>query len=347
MPDLDVRTFAATYVCTILALILIFVRLGLRHHRREVIHVDDVWMGVSLIPLIIRWGVIHVVLVYGTNNFDRKHYPIEDMSDAEIRWRIAGSKMIIATRIFYAGFIWCMKVCILGFYERLTARSKPTNIILSGCIGQMTPDPGHCVQAVAQLVTMGSLNILTDAALILIPLPLVFKSRLPVMRKIQLFLLFGVGMFVVCVTIIRMPLIIGDHSIQQARTLWASIECLVACIVANAPVLNSFLRRKSRKPLCEEHNHSANSRRRRMPVTGQDSVGSLTRNGGNDGLDSVIETRTEVIQKIDIDPLESGNRSKVTRSPWRGDFLGTHIWTKEDRHGFPTWPPAVARGGKA
>ncbi|PWW80252.1 hypothetical protein C7212DRAFT_355752 [Tuber magnatum] len=332
MPELDTNTLVVTYVCTILALILIFVRLGLRYHRREGMYLDDIWMGISLVPLIIRLGVIHVVLAYGTNNFSRKEYPVEAMSEVETMRRTAGSKMILAGRIIYAGFVWCMKVCILGFYERLTALSAVPSV--------------NCVQAVGQLITMGTLNIFTDVALILIPLPLVFKSRLPIIRKLQLFLLLGLGIFVVCITIIRMPVIIVDKSIQKARTLWASIECLAACIVANAPALNSFLRQKARKPSRDENNPSVNSRRRRMPVTGQDSVGSLTRNDGSYGLGSVIETRTEVIQKIDIRPLESGDRSRVTRSPWRGDFLGTQIWTEQDRYGFPTWPPpAVARGG--
>jgi len=118
----------------------------------------------------------------------------------------------------------------------------------------MTPDPGReppptqlweimlteypdCVQAIAQLVTMGSFNISTDVVLILIPLPLVIKSGLPSIRyrsleisseieeiltdyrKLQLFLLFSVGLFVVCITIIRMPVIISDKSVQKARTL--------------------------------------------------------------------------------------------------------------------------------
>ncbi|KAG0128166.1 hypothetical protein HOY82DRAFT_39465 [Tuber indicum] len=368
MQELDTNTLVATYVCTILALILIFLRLGLRCRRKEGMRVDDVWMGISLVPLIVRLGVIHVVLAYGTNNFSRKAHPIEDISEVEIRQRSTGSKMVLAGRVFYAGFVWCMKVCVLGFYERLTARSKPYGLLIDityvtlfltyvavvfvtflecrpfPVYWQMIPDPGRCVQAVAQLVTMGSLNILTDAVLILIPLPLVFRARLPLIRKIQLFLLFGVGMFVISVTMIRMPVIINDKSAQKARTLWASIECLAACVVANAPVLNSLLRRKAKKPRSDEYNISANSRRRRMPVTGQDSVGSLTRNDGSDGLGSVIETRTEVVQKIDIDPLESRDRSGVTRSPWRGDFLGTQIWTEQDRYGFPAWPPpAVAR----
>lgn len=107
MPELDTSTLVVTYVCTILALILIFVRLGLRCHRREGMYLDDVWMGISLVPLIVRLGVIHVVLAYGTNNFSRKGHPIEDMSEAEITRRTTGSKMILAGRIFYAG-LWVL-----------------------------------------------------------------------------------------------------------------------------------------------------------------------------------------------------------------------------------------------
>lgn len=143
---------------------------------------------------------------------------------------------------------------------------------------------------------MATFNILTDAMLILIPLPMVFKSRLPLIRKIQLLVLFGLGFFVMAVTIVRLPVIIGDQSVQKARTLWASIECCVACIVANAPVLNSFIQ-KVRKHTASEHGqyqlNSSYARRRRMPVTGQDSVGSLTR---NDEMISVIEVSLSPVQ---------------------------------------------------
>jgi hypothetical protein len=101
MPELDTSTLSATYVCTILTVILIFVRLTLRYHRKEEKHLDDLWMAISLAPLIIRLGVIHVVLVYGTTSFDRLRP--ETMSQTEIEHRIIGSKLILASRIFYAG----------------------------------------------------------------------------------------------------------------------------------------------------------------------------------------------------------------------------------------------------
>jgi len=188
---------------------------------------------------------------------------------------------------------------------------------------QIWPDPGPCVKANAQLVTMGAFNMYTsqflqqkkkkrkknfekkwstkanikqsqyratDLPLILLPLPLLFKARLPMLRKLQLFVLFGVSIFVIGITVIRMPIIISDDSLQKARTLWASIECLAACAVANAPVLNAFLHEHIQKrrdaqqdiELAKGEGEAACGNRRRimMPVTGQDSFGSLTRNNG-------------------------------------------------------------------
>ncbi|KAI5838852.1 hypothetical protein DFP73DRAFT_248890 [Morchella snyderi] len=351
----DITSIAISYVCTFFSAILIVTRLLVRFHRGERMCMDDTWMGISLAPLFIRLGIIHMVLVYGTNNIDFDKINVMGMSEEEMHRRVVGSKLILASRVVYAGFLWCMKVCILGFYERLTARSKPYGLLIDltyltcgvtfiavilGTVlecrpfpvyWQMSPYPGECVKAVAQLLTMATFNILTDAMLILIPLPMVFKSRLPLIRKIQLLVLFGLGLFVMAVTIVRLPVIIGDQSVQKARSLWASIECFVACVVANAPVLNSFIQNvRKHKATSEDGQYQLNSsyaRRRRMPVTGQDSVGSLTR---IDEMISVIETRTEVVQKIDINLDESLSRSRSKQSPWRGDFLGTQIWTETE-----------------
>lgn len=131
-----------------------------------------------------------------------------------------------------------------------------------------------------------------------IPLPLVFRARLPLIRKVQLALLFSVSLFMVSITIIRIPVIVDGGATQKSRSLWASIEVLIACIVANAPVLNSFLHslRHSSRQHQNQYRHDGNNRQRqqphsgaspssqrpraRMPVTGQDSFGSLTRNEG-------------------------------------------------------------------
>lgn len=66
-------------------------------------------------------------------------------------------------------------------------------------------------------------------------------------RKLQVVLLFGVGSFDIVITLIRMPIIMQSGAMQQSRTLWASIEILVACVVANAPILNNFVQEYRRK----------------------------------------------------------------------------------------------------
>jgi hypothetical protein len=216
---------------------------------------------------------------------------------------------------------------------------------------QVFPDPGNCVQAKMQLLVMGAMNMfvpnsptprrkqrltvtsVTDMALIIIPLPLVIGARLPMTRKFQLVVLFSVSLFVISITVIRMPIIIGDRILQKSRSLWASIglppppnrfprladgrgykEVMTACLVANAPVLNSLLHHTTRKHTNYQQNEdpgsdeSSVSRQRRrvvqMPVTGQNSFGSLTRNNGLDEGKSItindVEQQQQQMQLSEI-----------------------------------------------
>lgn len=66
-------------------------------------YADDMWMGISLCPLLIRLGLIHIVLVYGTNNFDYNEVNISEMSQGQIERRVIGSKLTLLSRVVYAG----------------------------------------------------------------------------------------------------------------------------------------------------------------------------------------------------------------------------------------------------
>ena len=55
-------------------------------------------MAASIIPLLARMGLVHVILLYGTNNA-----LITDGMDAEdIRKRAFGSRLVLPSRILYA-----------------------------------------------------------------------------------------------------------------------------------------------------------------------------------------------------------------------------------------------------
>ena len=108
---------------------------------------------------------------------------------------------------------------------------------------QVTPVPeARCRQGFAQLITMGVSDIITDIALVVFPLPVIFASKMRLGRKISLSLLFGLSLILVGITLYRMYATIESHSNQQLRSLIASLEILAAAAVSNALVLGSFVR---------------------------------------------------------------------------------------------------------
>lgn len=70
---------------------------------------------------------------------------------------------------------------------------------------QINPDPGNfCQAAVSRPIVWASFaaNVTSDVYLILIPLPLLWKSRLRLIEKIASTLVLGAGIFVlVCATL--------------------------------------------------------------------------------------------------------------------------------------------------
>jgi hypothetical protein len=72
-------------------------RVAGRYIRTEKLFKED-WLAFAcLIPLCIRMALVHLVLLYGTNNMTT-----EGVSDDILQQRITGSKLVLGSRIFYA-----------------------------------------------------------------------------------------------------------------------------------------------------------------------------------------------------------------------------------------------------
>jgi hypothetical protein len=113
---------------------------------------------------------------------------------------------------------------------------------------QVVPDPGpHCRQGMAQLITMGVTDVITDLVLVAFPLQVIFIAKMRLQRKISLSILFGLSLFLVAITIYRVYATVQSHSNQQTRSLIASLEILAATAVSNALVLGSFVRDRGAK----------------------------------------------------------------------------------------------------
>lgn len=108
---------------------------------------------------------------------------------------------------------------------------------------QVVPDPGaRCRQGYAQLLTMGTVNVITDILLVVFPIPIIIRSKMGLKRKLQLVSLFAGSLLPAGTTLYRIPNIINRDGSQQYRSLLASVEILFATAVANALVLGSFVR---------------------------------------------------------------------------------------------------------
>lgn len=108
---------------------------------------------------------------------------------------------------------------------------------------QVVPDPGgKCRQGYAQLLTMGTANVMTDLMLVMFPIPIIIGSQMGLKRKLQLTILFAGSLLPAGITLYRIPNIIRKDGSQQYRSLMASVEILFAAAVANALVLGSFVR---------------------------------------------------------------------------------------------------------
>lgn len=93
----------------------------------------------------------------------------------------------------------------------------------------------NCTVRKPNYIVIAVLNSITDMAIIIVPMPLLFKVKVPVKQKIALILLFSLGFFVIVATILR-----AYYSLKSLDTLmialgWASRETFVATIVACAP----------------------------------------------------------------------------------------------------------------
>ncbi|KAK5653880.1 hypothetical protein OQA88_7805 [Cercophora sp. LCS_1] len=261
----DKPTLLVCWWITIFCTVIILLRVSGRFVRTEKLFPEDKTAALAIVPLFLRMGCVHIVLVYGTNNAQLAD---ANLSDDELRKKSIASGLVLLSRILYAATLWVLKLTILEFFRRLNItweRSYDVSLVFVRCAlaatfvavvisdlaecqpfsnyWQVLPDPGgQCRQGYAQLLTMGVCNIVTDLMLVFFPIPIIIRSQMSTKRKMQLVLLFSLSLVVVAITLYRIPQIIRDHGSQQSRSLLASVELLFATAASNALVLGSFVR---------------------------------------------------------------------------------------------------------
>lgn len=132
---------------------------------------------------------------------------ISNYSAAEIRSRIYGSKLVLVVEQMQILTIWLIKSCLLIMYNRMTSVLPQHKIVIATSIyvgltfvtmevlylgvwcrpfsqyWAVPPNSSQCSAATNHLITNAVFNISSDLIIISIPMPLLFKVRLPKKNK--------------------------------------------------------------------------------------------------------------------------------------------------------------------
>ncbi|EGO59878.1 hypothetical protein NEUTE1DRAFT_145770 [Neurospora tetrasperma FGSC 2508] len=296
----DKPTLLVCWWMTMFCVVLILLRVCGRFVRTETLFSEDKTAALALVPLLLRMGCVHFILVNGTNNAD---FSSVRLSEEQMNRKAVASGLVLLSRVLYALTLWILKYAILQFFKRLNVsweRSYELTlsfikvtlvttfiaVIVSDVVecrpfrmySQVLPDPGgQCRQGYVQLLTMAICNIVTDLLLVFFPIPMIIRSQMSLTRKFQLVLLFSLSLGVVGVTVYRVPHIIRAQGSQQSRSLYASIELLFATAASNALVLGSFVRDRGVKKRKYKYSSIAAGSLERSPGSGP---GGAAPNGG-------------------------------------------------------------------
>src|SRR4051812_10067477 len=98
-PDLQDKhamnaTLLVSWWCTGFALAAILVRVGGRYVRTEKLFREDWIMFGNVFPLLVRMALVHVILIWGTNNTKTA-----GLTALDTHYRSTGSKLVLASRI--------------------------------------------------------------------------------------------------------------------------------------------------------------------------------------------------------------------------------------------------------
>ncbi|KAI2898736.1 hypothetical protein CBS63078_7485 [Aspergillus niger] len=112
----------------------------------------------------------------------------------------------------------------------------------------LTITTGHCVNRVGFYLATAITNTVSDVLLIIIPIPVVAKLKLPLVQKLGVGCMFGIGCLTIITSIIRlatlMPLVTSDDQTYEIAlaVIFIIIEANFIIICPCLPYLKQFLR---------------------------------------------------------------------------------------------------------
>ncbi|KAF1914655.1 hypothetical protein BDU57DRAFT_478958 [Ampelomyces quisqualis] len=215
--------------------------------------------------------IVAVWLGMGNNNFTPEQRAALEPGSQTWQYAVYGSKGHIVGWFMYTGLIWTLKACWTIYYSRMTDGVQKMDIrikvawflngttyiaavsmILFKCWPlhrqwQINPDPGNnCYPGASKLSVsfITSINTITDMYLMAIPLPIIYRAKLDIKKKISLIILFSGGWIVIIFGLLRCITLVSVGPTEPSESgQWSVRESFVAVLVSNTPMVFPLLKR--------------------------------------------------------------------------------------------------------
>ncbi|KAF7516275.1 hypothetical protein G7054_g14222 [Neopestalotiopsis clavispora] len=262
--------YAIGMTILVLRLVVRLVSVGWRGLRG-----DDIFAAIVMIMYTCDAATVHLVLttnivtkdMLGSNVEAATYQLTHTLTDDEIAQFELGSRLQLTAWYSYTALLWCLKGTMLCFFQRMTIglwQARLVKYLMYACIvtylavfftltfgcfptyknWQVTPDPGlKCTFRMQNFLVTVVLNVLTDAAILCIPLPLLWQLQVPLKKKIVVGLLICSGFFVIAAAIIRVVLTLGANPSGTNINRWGVRETIVGIIAVNIPILRPLFRK--------------------------------------------------------------------------------------------------------
>ncbi|KAJ5197938.1 uncharacterized protein N7498_007055 [Penicillium cinerascens] len=254
-----------TTVFTILAILFVLVRLWTRIWLIKSPGYDDLLVTLALLSSITFYAFIIVQREYGLG-VSRQDLPQEDIRHQMLYLWLSIpfynlslvlsklSALVLYARIFrYRGFLIANYtlmafLIVAGLWMVISgfAFCSPVSAFWSGSKLSVQK---HCLPTGPVWFTNAGMQIFTDVVILVMPMFILSKLKLPKRQKAGIMVVFGVGIFVIATSSARLYELVNmvnDRDFtktNQKAAVWSSLEANVSIICACLPPLHPFISR--------------------------------------------------------------------------------------------------------
>ncbi|KAI0478651.1 hypothetical protein GGR56DRAFT_332227 [Xylariaceae sp. FL0804] len=313
---------------------------------------DDLFALLTLAMYTMDAATVHIIYHTATNVEAVAYAENHELTQAEIDQFVYGSKEQLTAWYSYTALIWCLKGTMLCFLNRMTMGSTHHKVIkyLSiacavsyiavfctltfGCWPyhknwQVVPDPGlKCTFKLQNFLVSVVLNVITDASILCIPLPLLWTLQIPLRKKIVIAILLSSGLFVISAALIRVILTVSANPSALTINRWGVRETIVGIISVNIPILRPLFTRAFWSGRPDLGLPSGGSCKSRGATGASASTGihgpyelALSTHKGRGGSDDVFKDSSVNGSKELI--VDKSNADGRNTDSWSGSGLGT------------------------